>query len=217
MARLRLAVLAVALLALTGGALADTYTVVDFFNDIIKPGRRQGLSGRFDIAGGLVHTKAEHSTWTPPEWTSDDGGGGVVMGIGYGVTDRIMISGSIRGLIYGEYAALGVVLGPIGFAFADEHFSSVAGLTYFLRSSYPSWFIEAGAGTGSIGNPFDDALLYKTSAYGPSLYGGIGYEFAKHYQVEVHIHWTQNSGTDQSRKGKWTATSVFATIGVLGY
>lgn len=217
MTTLRAIVLVAVLLLFAGSALADTYTFRDFVDDLVQPGRRHGLCGRFDLAVGLIHTHAEHSSWTPPKWNSDDGGAGVVMGIGYGITDQIMISGSVRGLIYGKYAALGAVLGPIGFAFADEHYSTVAGLTYFLRSTYPSLFLEAGAGTGSIGNPFDDDLLHKTSAYGPSLYGGVGYEFAKHYQVEIHIHWTQNTDADQSRKGKWTATSVFATIGALGY
>jgi hypothetical protein len=214
---LRYSLLSAVLLLSVGQTSADTYTGRDFFNDLLKPGKRQGLVGRFDFAGGVVHTTAEHSSWTPREWVSDDGGAGVVFGVGYGITDQILISGSVRGLIYGEYALLGLFTGPFALLFADEHLAATAGLSYYLGNSQPSWFLEAGVASGSMGNPFDDTIVYKTSSSGPGFYAGVGYEFAKHYQLELHLLWNQNRDADYDKEGRWTATSVFLTFGVLGY
>ena len=213
----RITLLCLVLMLAASETLSGAYTGRDFLHDLLNPGRRQGLIGRFDFAGGLVHTNAEHPSWSPTTYTSDDGGGGVVLGVGYGITDQFLIHGTLRGLVYGEYAPLGAITGPFVLLFADEHLVTAVGLSFYFYRHCPSWFVEAGVGGGSIGNPFDDSVLYKESESGPSLFTGVGYEFRKHLQVEVHLLWTQNDEDDHSRRGKWTATSIFLTFGVMGY
>ncbi|MFH2057154.1 MAG: hypothetical protein ABIJ61_14445 [bacterium] len=212
----RLALFCALLLLAGSDTLCGAYTGRDFFHDLINPGRRQGLTGRFDLAGGLVHTKAEHPSWSK-DYTSDDGGAGVVFGVGFGITDQFILSGTIRGLVYGEYAPLGVITGPLVLLFADEHMIASVNLSFYVNRHTPSLFFEAGVGGGMIGNPFDEGVINEDSEEGPGLIAGIGYEFNKHMQVEVHLLWSQNAKEDHASRGQWTVTTVMVTFGVLGY
>lgn len=209
--------LCAALSLLAGPALADNYTLGDFIDDIVKPGERQGLTGRIDVAGGLNHTKAEHSSWMPSRFTSDDGGGGAVIGVGCGITNQLMLNVGFRGLLYGENAPLGIVMGPVAMIFADEHIATLVTLSYYFRDTHPSLFAEAGIGGGTMDNPFNDDAINMDNTDGPSFYGGIGYEFAKHFQAQVHFVFTENSDSERTRKGDWTASAVLLSLGIIGY
>lgn len=212
----RLLLFSALLLLAAGDTLCGAYTGNDFFHDLINPGRRQGLTGRFDIAAGLVHTSAEHPSWSQV-YTSNDGGAGMAFGVGYGITDQFILSGTIRGLLYGEYALLGAVTGPLVLLFADEHMTATVNLSFYLNRHTPSLFFEVGGGGGMIGNPFDEGVINEDSEEGPGFIAGIGYEFRRHMQVEIHLMWSQNAESDHASRGKWTATTVMVTFGVLGY
>jgi len=204
------------LMASSGAVFAEPYTMGDFFKDIVVPGERKGLTVRVDIGGGTSMVDAEHESWSPTAWSKDQGSIGSVFGVGVGVSNQVVVEGTVRLFAYGEASPWLFLLGPIGILLQDKHATAGAGVTYYVRPGIPSWFFEAGVGGSVISNPFDDDLVSRDYD-GIGYFVGTGYEFSRHIHVGAQWYYMQNSSSNHYREGKWTGSSLIATLGVRLY
>ncbi|HUV06692.1 MAG TPA: hypothetical protein VMX75_03115 [Spirochaetia bacterium] len=61
-----------------------------------------------------------------------------------------------------------------------------AGLTYYFLPTSPSFYVNAGVGASIWAAASDDPSDYW---YGLGLMGGVGYEFSRHWSMELGIMW----------------------------
>ena len=151
-------------------------------------GQRQGFFYQVGIGGGS--TSADQ-TWTvlTEDFELDDSAGGVTLDlkVGYGITNMLLLSYTIN---VGS-ADLKTIDGRItGFSTSKETASFGAGgvgLTYFLRDSAPSLFVDLAVGVST----WDDGNGNEFSGGGASV--GGGYEFKKNWTAEVDYSFGSSS------------------------
>jgi hypothetical protein len=64
----------------------------------------------------------------------------------------------------------------------------LVGVSYYFKTTAPSWYILGTIGTATWLFPFEDDT---GTAGGFGLSGGLGYEFAKHWAFEGTVNWGQ--------------------------
>ncbi len=195
----------------------ETKTLGETAGGLISVGDRSGLFLRLDFGPGLSLISAEKDSWARPKWDTTVFGVSTMTSLGLGVTDKLLLHVSVRYNLYGELGLLSAIVGPLGMVFSDDHTVVGVGATYYFRSEAPSLFAELGIAGGNIDNPFDNKTLMTTGHEGLGFFTGVGYEFVRHLQAELGMHWTRNEKPDQERRGKWTATTFTLTLGFILY
>ncbi len=89
------------------------------------------------------------------------------------------------------------------------------GVTHNLKISVPTFFVTGGIGFSSWSLPLEDNP--PDAWYGFGIYGGGGYEFSKHYNVEFTISYGNPSHSEGGVEAR-TNGAVFAlTVNALAY
>lgn len=209
------ALVSIMLLVLAGESRAGS-PGREFFNDLLDPGRRRGMTFHFEVGGGMTRVTAEKESWTPTDYEESKQAAGWIFGFGYAPLDQFIIHATIRWISFGDTGWMGAALGPFGAFVADEHIITGIGGSIYARRSIPSWFLTAGYGVSDFASPFDnDPFLPDYS--GPGFFTGVGYEFTRHAHFRVELMWSKNSGSRQAEEGKWTCATLWATLGVVYY
>lgn len=196
------------------------YTFGDFFDDLLQPGRRRGLIGRLDAGGGVSFIDVDYPLGNIDK---EEGAFAMTGGFGYAFTDQFMLQFNIHWSIYAsaldedDDAFWFILLGPLGPFLIDKQMVLGVEAAYFVRPSIPSWFFEIGVGGGLINNPFDEHSLISDSHEGLGLSAGVGYEFSRHFCVEIKYLYTRAEENYTSGRQVWTCHSLQLVIGVIGY
>lgn len=98
------------------------------------------------------------------------------------------------------------------------------GASYFLNSQVPSPFLSGGLGVAVWDDPFDE---WFDRSLGFGLWGGVGYEFARHCSAELDLVWgnpthdypTIGEGGALTGTQEWriSSISIMLMVKVLGY
>ena len=88
---------------------------------------------------------------------------------------------------------------------------AVAFTLYFDNISETGWFVSGGIGLSSL----DELELRTTSDSGSGfgLFGGAGYEFSRHWTVEVDLHYSAVTGSHNDTD----SFGVLVTVNVLAF
>ena len=93
---------------------------------------------------------------------------------------------------------------------------SALGVTYYFKPEAPSYFITGGFGFSTLSLPFES---HSETKVGGGLFAGAGYEFTRHFNVELDLSWGKVSsflnlfGIEPTT----TAFSVSLTVNALAY
>ena len=151
-------------------------------------GRREGFV--LGAAGGYGWL------WAPTFDGSQEGHGlASRLEIGVGITDQWMI----------HYAGKQIFNFPDGYT----QVLPAIGATYYVQDAAPSPFLTGGGGVGLFSGFDSDDLRG-----GFTMFGGVGYEFVRHWNVEVdYVSMFDTSGG----AGAETTHTVLITVGALAY
>jgi len=92
---------------------------------------------------------------------------------------------------------------------------SALGVTYYFKPEAPCYFITGGIGFSTLSLPFESHSEIKI---GGGLFAGAGYEFARHFNVELDLIWGKPS--DLALFGIGSSTNVLSvalTVNALAY
>lgn len=92
---------------------------------------------------------------------------------------------------------------------------SALGVTYYFKPEAPSYFITGGFGLSTLSLPFESHSEIKI---GGGLFAGAGYEFARHFNVELDLLYGKVS--DLALFGIGSSTNVLSvtlTVNALAY
>ena len=92
---------------------------------------------------------------------------------------------------------------------------STLGMTYYFKPEAPSYFITGGIGFSTLSLPFESHSEIKI---GGGLFAGAGYEFARHFNVELDLIWGKPS--DLALFGIGSSTNILSvalTVNALAY
>jgi hypothetical protein len=92
---------------------------------------------------------------------------------------------------------------------------SALGVTYYFKPEAPSPFIAGGVGLSTLSLPFESHSEIK---FGGGLFAGGGYEFTRHFSVELDLIWGKVS--DLALFGIGSSTNVLSvtlTVNALAY
>ena len=87
------------------------------------------------------------------------------------------------------------------------------GITYFLKPQPPSLFVSVGGGFSAWSLPFEDTDAWT----GIGVAGGLGYEFAKNWNLELSALWGKPKHDAGGVESTADPLAVGLTINVLGY
>lgn len=89
------------------------------------------------------------------------------------------------------------------------------GMTYNLKPAFPTYFITGGIALATWDLPFEDPAPDTWTGFG--LYVGGGYEFAKHYSVELDLLYGNPGDSQAGLRISSSALSFALTINALAY
>lgn len=89
------------------------------------------------------------------------------------------------------------------------------GATYYLRPDAPSYYLTGGLGVAYWTLPFEDDA--PDTWYGIGIYGGAGYEFKRHYSVEINLGYGHPQKTQNNIKASANVISIQAVFGAMAY
>lgn len=89
-----------------------------------------------------------------------------------------------------------------------------AGVTYYFSPLCPSWYVTGGLGVSSWTAPFENN---SDAWYGFGLSGGAGYEFSRHWSVDVSFTYGQPGEEVYGIRAESNAFAVKACLNVLAY
>jgi len=89
------------------------------------------------------------------------------------------------------------------------------GMSYSLNMAAPTFFFTGGLGLATWSLPFEDNAPDTWVGFG--LYGGVGYEFAKHYSAEFDIVYGNPSDSEFGIDASTSALTLKLTINALAY
>jgi hypothetical protein len=92
---------------------------------------------------------------------------------------------------------------------------SALGVTYYFKPEAPSYFITGGFGLSSLSLPFES---HGDTKWGGGLFAGAGYEFVRHFNVELDLLYGKVSSL--SLFGIEPTTTIFSvslTVNALAY
>lgn len=88
------------------------------------------------------------------------------------------------------------------------------GASYYLSPEAPSLFFGGGLGVSVWNAPFEDGSEAWT---GFGLYTWAGYEFSRHWNVELDVVWGKPSKQESGIEASANALSLMFKVDVLGY
>lgn len=127
--------------------------------------------------------------------------------IGYGATEQVLVyytnkvSWFSLENVYGDNVIIVNGVGGVG-------------MTYFFQPVTPSPYIMGGLGLSTWNAPFEEG---SEGWYGFGLAVGAGYEFSRHYSVEVNLTWGEPGKEEGVVKASSNALSLMVTINALAY
>lgn len=89
------------------------------------------------------------------------------------------------------------------------------GITHNLQPIVPTFFVTGGLGYSSWSLPFEDNA--PDAWYGFGIYGGGGYEFARHYNVEFVIGYGNPSDSEGGVTARTNGIVFKLTVNALAY
>jgi hypothetical protein len=89
------------------------------------------------------------------------------------------------------------------------------GLSHSLLLAPPTWYLTGGIALASWSLPFEDNAPDAWTGLG--LYGGIGYEFSKHYSFEFDVIYGRPGDSEGSLEARTNSLVFKATINALAY
>jgi len=90
---------------------------------------------------------------------------------------------------------------------------SAVGVSYYSQPESPSSFFSGGLGFSSWAVPEEEANTW----IGFGFYAGVGYEFARYWNVEFDLVWGNPSEEEAGLKATTNAFTYSLMINVLGY
>jgi len=172
-------------------------------------GVRKGFILGFGAGFGATKFKQEVTVLGATGSSDWENKGGVATDfkIGYAFDEQIQLYWSARGNWFGITNAFGssvtILNGVAG-----------PGMTYHFRTTVPSWYVFGSLGYSTWSLPFEDGA---STWYGFGATMGGGYEFSRHWSVDVTLAFTNPSDEEFGIKATTTATSVKVCINVLAY
>jgi len=127
--------------------------------------------------------------------------------IGYGATEQVLVyytnkvSWFSLENVYGDNVIIVNGVGGVG-------------MTYFFQPVTPSPYIMGGLGLSTWNAPFEEG---SEAWYGFGLAVGAGYEFSRHYSIEVNLTWGEPGKEVGGVKASSNALSLMVTINALAY
>jgi len=116
-------------------------------------------------------------------------------------------------LYYHSWSSWFHVEGTSGIAATAISQVSGVGLRFYPEAE-SQFYVMGTVGVGLWSTPFEDNT--KTQ-YGAGLLGGCGYEFLRHWSVEMCVGWSNPSSSDGPRTVKTNTYAFTATITGLAY
>ena len=93
--------------------------------------------------------------------------------------------------------------------------ASGAGCTYSLNSTSPSWFLSGGIAISTWALPFEDNAPDQWAGFG--LFGGVGYEFARHVSAELDLVYGKPDTEEDGINVSASTFTIMLAINVLAY
>jgi hypothetical protein len=141
---------------------------------------RRGFIAGFDIGPGFTRIS---STNVDLKGTVTKGTVGFTYRIGYAPDRHWQIYYSHRSSVYANKIW--------------EHYQHIVigvGSRYYAKESGQSWFFDGGIGFSDIADPYElevPSAHPKNCHEGWGVFGGVGYEFARHVGVALQVHWSR--------------------------
>lgn len=88
------------------------------------------------------------------------------------------------------------------------------GATYYFKPEAPSLFVAGGIGISTWSAPFESG---SDTWIGFGLFAGAGYEFARHFNVELDLLWGKPGDSEFGIDVSTNALSVRVTVNALAY
>jgi hypothetical protein len=88
-------------------------------------------------------------------------------------------------------------------------------VTHWLKPQAPSGFVAGGLGYSTWSLPFEDHA--PDTWFGPGLFVGGGYEFARHWSWEGYLAWGRPKDTESGIEFSAKTFSIMLSVNVLGY
>lgn len=92
---------------------------------------------------------------------------------------------------------------------------SAFGMSYNLKPVYPTFYVTGGIALATWNLPFESPSPSTWTGIG--LYAGGGYEFAKHFSVELDLLYGNPGRTEGGVKASSSALSFALTVNALAY
>ncbi|MDH4222186.1 MAG: hypothetical protein OEV55_01455 [candidate division Zixibacteria bacterium] len=154
-------------------------------------GKRKGfiLGGGIGPGVTLLKSTVSYSSWFDEHEYSESSDWESKFGlitnfkIGYAPSDHVEIYFTVKDSWYGSTIYWG------GLESEDVVMASGfwgPGVTYYFKPEAPSYFITGGFGLSTLSLPFESDAEIK---FGGGVFAGAGYEFARHYSVELDLMW----------------------------
>lgn len=127
--------------------------------------------------------------------------------IGYGATEQVLVYYTNKVSWFSLENVLGenvIIVNGVG----------GVGMTYFFQPVAPSPYILGELGLSIWNAPFEEG---SEAWYGFGLAVGAGYEFSRHYSVEVNLTWGKPGKEVGGVKASSNALSLMVTINALAY
>jgi len=196
---------------------------------------RRGFIAGFDIGPGFTRIS---STNVDLKGTVTKGTVGFTYRIGYAPDRHWQIYYSHRSSVYANkiwehYIDLAEKadpkeLGYFGFflfipviaMFTDQHIVIGLGSRYYAKESGQSWFFDGGIGFSDIADPYElevPSAHPKNCHEGWGLFGGVGYEFARHVGVALQVHWSRAEAKGDPQPRRWSALSMMFVTSITAY
>jgi hypothetical protein len=89
------------------------------------------------------------------------------------------------------------------------------GISHSLEPAVPTFFVTGGLGYSTWALPFEDNA--PDTWYGFGIYGGGGYEFSRHYNVEFIISYGNPNDSEGGIEARTNGLTVALTVNALAY
>ena len=168
-------------------------------------GERKGFILGGSLGGGIIHYNREIKDSNINNENDNAGAFSADIMIGYGITDKFLLYYINKYIwfstdrVSGEKAAFVNSMGPVG-------------ISYYFNSKAPSPVINFGLGFAHLYAPLESG---QELDYGKGIYTGIGYEFSKHYALNINYMYSRTNVEDRGIKTGTEAHSVVLAFSVL--